>query len=110
MTRVNIILLAILALCAIGLVTSQHQARKLFSQLEKEQERARQLDVEWGQLQIEQSTWAMHGRVERVARQALHMGVPDPRRTRMVQSEGVAAATPAPAAGQAPAQASEATP
>lgn len=100
MTRVNFILLVILALCATGLVTSQHQARKLFSQLEKEQERSRQLDVEWGQLQIEQNTWAMHGRVERVARQALHMDVPDPRRTQMVLSGGAAAVTPRPAPGQ----------
>jgi cell division protein FtsL len=88
MTRINFMLLAILALCATGLVTSQHKARKLFTQLEKEQERSRQLDVEWGQLQLEQSTWAMHGRVERVARQVLHMGVPDPRRTQIVQPDG----------------------
>jgi cell division protein FtsL len=93
MTRVNFILLAVLALCATGLVTSQHKARKLFTQLEKEQERARQLDVEWGQLQLEQSTWAMHGRVERVARQALHMGVPDLRRTQLVQPADAASPT-----------------
>ena len=93
MTRVNFILLAVVALCATGLVTSQHNARKLFTQLEKEQERARQLDVEWGQLQLEQSTWAMHGRVERVARQALHMGAPDSRRTQLVQPSNTLAAS-----------------
>ena len=105
MTRVNFILLALLALCATGLVTSQHQARKLFTQLEKEQERARQLDVEWGQLQLEQSTWAMHGRIERVARQALHMSIPDPRRTQIVQPEIVqpgAAVKPEQPAGAKP--------
>jgi cell division protein FtsL len=92
MARLSLILLALLALVAVGLVTSQHKARKLFGELEKEQERARGLDVEWGQLQLEQSTWAMQSRVERVARQALHMRVPDSKRVRMVQIVSPAAA------------------
>jgi cell division protein FtsL len=57
-------------------VAAQHQARKLFSELEREQERARGLEVEWGQLQLEQSTWAAHGRIERMAREALGMRLP----------------------------------
>jgi len=65
-------------------VTSQHKARKLFAELEQEQERAKQLDVEWGQLQLEQSTWAMHARVEKIARERLRMSVPDAKRTQMV--------------------------
>jgi cell division protein FtsL len=82
--RINLILLLVLTACALGLVTSQHQARKLFSELEREQERAKQLDVEWGQLQLEQSTWAMHARIEKIARERLHMSVPDTKRTQMV--------------------------
>ena len=65
-------------------MTSQHKARKLFAELEQEQERAKQLDVEWGQLQLEQSTWAMHARVEKIARERLRMSVPDAKRTQMV--------------------------
>ncbi|OGA36267.1 MAG: cell division protein FtsL [Betaproteobacteria bacterium RIFCSPLOWO2_12_FULL_64_23] len=84
MARINLMLLALLTACALGLVTSQHQARKLFAELEREQERTMQLDVEWGQLQLEQSTWAMHARVERVARDRLHMGAPDAKRTQVV--------------------------
>lgn len=84
MARINLILLALLTACALGLVTSQHKARKFFSELEREQERAKQLDVEWGQLQLEQSTWAMHARVEKIARDRLHMSVPDARRTQVV--------------------------
>ena len=76
-------LLLALTACALGLVTSQHLARKLFAELEQEQERAKQLDVEWGQLQLEQSTWAMHARVEKIARDRLHMSVPDAQRTRV---------------------------
>ena len=84
MARINLILLALLTACALGLVTSQHKARKLFGELEREQERAKQLDVEWGQLQLEQSTWAMHARVEKIARERLRMSVPDARRTQVV--------------------------
>ncbi len=84
MARINLILLALLTACALGLVTSQHQARKLFAELEHEQNLAKQLEVEWGQLQLEQSTWAMHARVEKVARERLHMSVPDARRTQVV--------------------------
>ncbi len=45
-----------------------------------------QLEVEWGQLQLEQSTWAMHARIEKVATQALGMRVPPPRRVQVVPS------------------------
>ena len=85
MARFNFILLAVLVLCALGLVTSQHKARKLYAQFEQEQERARALDVEYGQLQLEQSTWAMHGRVEKLAGRALQMSAPDPRHTQVVE-------------------------
>ena len=91
MARINLILLALLTACALGLVTSQHQARKLFAELEHEQNLAKQLEVEWGQLQLEQSTWAMHARVEKVARERLHMSVPDARRTQVVLPAAAAA-------------------
>lgn len=76
MLRVNLLLLAIVLASALGGVASQHKARKLFTDLEREQERMRQLEVEWGQLQLEQSTWAAHSRVEKVARDRLHMKPP----------------------------------
>ena len=77
MVRLNMILLLIVVACALGVVTSQHQARKLFQALEREQERVRQLDIEYGQLQLEMSTWATHPRIEKIARDRLHMVVPD---------------------------------
>jgi cell division protein FtsL len=82
--KLNLLLLAVLVACALGLVTSQHRARKLFSELEREQARARQLDIEHGQLQLEASTWGLHRRVEKVAVSALGMRTPDPRRVRIV--------------------------
>jgi cell division protein FtsL len=84
--RLTLLLLAVLIGCALALVTSQHRARKLYVELQKEQELTRQLDVEWGQLQLEQSTWAMHARIEKVATQALGMRVPPSSRVQMVPS------------------------
>jgi cell division protein FtsL len=84
MTRVNLVLLGILIACALMLVTSQHQARKLYVELQKEQELAKQLDIEWGQLQLEQSTWAMHARIEKIAARTLGMRVPSPSRIQVL--------------------------
>ncbi len=85
MIRLDLVLVAIVVACALGTVTSQHQARKLFNDLEQEQRLAKQLDVEWGQLQLEQSTWAMHPRVEKIAAQYLGMRVPPAPRVRVVE-------------------------
>lgn len=82
--RLNLLLIGIAVLCALGVVTSQHEARKSFVELQKEQDIAKQLDVEWGQLQLEQSTWAMHSRIEKVAGDSLKMRVPPQSRIRIV--------------------------
>jgi len=87
MVRVNLLLLAVLVLCALSLVTSRHQARKLFVELDREQARARAYDTEFGQLQLEQSTWAMPVRVEKIARVELKMQLPGPRRVEVVPGE-----------------------
>ena len=84
MAKLNLLLLLVLVVCALGLVTSQHKWRKLFSELEREQERSRALDVEFGQLQLEASTWGLHSRVERLATRSLGLRPADPRRVRLV--------------------------
>ncbi len=84
MTRLNIALLAVLLVCALSLVTSRHQARRLFVALEREQAGARALETEYGQLQLEQSTWGMPARVEKVAREQLKMQLPTAARTDVV--------------------------
>ncbi len=82
--RLTFILLAALMLCALALVTSQHKARKLYGELQKEQAAAKQLDVEWGQLQLEQGTWGTHGRIERIATRELNMRLPAANRVEVV--------------------------
>ena len=76
MLRLNLILLLLVVASAIGTVSSNHRARKLVTAIEREQTRMRELDVEWGQLQLEQSTWANHARIESIARDKLHMKAP----------------------------------
>lgn len=88
MLRTNLVLLFFVVFCALGVVTSQHKARRLFQALEAEQERAKQLDVEFGQLQLELSTWATHPRIEKIARERLKMHVPEARAIVAAQPAG----------------------
>ena len=87
MVRLNLMLLAVLIVCALSLVTSRHQARKLFVELERETARARAYETEFGQLQLEQSTWGMPVRVEKIAREQLKMQIPGARRIEVVPAE-----------------------
>lgn len=52
---------------AIAIIYTKHESRKLFVELEQLTTERDELNIEWGQLQIEQSTWATHARIERVA-------------------------------------------
>jgi cell division protein FtsL len=87
MIRLNLTLFAALVICALALVTSQHRARTLFSELEREQEEAKRIDVEWGQLQLEQSTWAMHARIEKIAGKTLRMRTPPQGQVRVLPTQ-----------------------
>jgi len=91
MTRLNLILFFTLIFSALGLVNSQHKARKLYIELEQINQTSKQYDQEYGQLQLEQSTWAMHSRVEHIATLQLQMQVPDAKRVQLVTLGTVAA-------------------
>jgi cell division protein FtsL len=76
-----------LALCAtaIGVVSAKHEARSLFIQLQGLNGERDALEIEWGQLKLEQSAWATHGRVEQTARVGLRMVIPRPNDVRIVK-------------------------
>lgn len=95
MTRLNLILFAVLMLTALGVVTSQHKARKLYFELQQENDAAKQYQIEWGQLQLEQSTWAMHSRIENIATKHLNMEVPDSKRVQAVSTHAQGVSLPA---------------
>lgn len=63
---------------AAGAIYCKHRARELFVELERLNARRDNLDVEWGQLQLEQSAWSTHAFVERVASTKLRMATPPP--------------------------------
>jgi cell division protein FtsL len=84
MGRINAILLALIVVSAMSVITSQHHARKLFNELEIEQDAAKKLDDEFTQLQLEQSTWATNKRIESVAAKQLGMRLPGPTNTVIV--------------------------
>jgi len=87
--RVNPVGLSLLflavVLSALSVVTSQHKSRKLFIELQNEKAKAQQMDVEWGQLQLEQSTWAAPARVEGIAVHKLQMQTPRSGQTQFIR-------------------------
>jgi cell division protein FtsL len=64
---------------AAGAIYSKHRARELFVTLERLNRERDTLEVEWGQLQLEQSAWSTHAFVERVASTKLKMASPPPK-------------------------------
>ena len=79
--KINLVLAASLVGCALSLVSSQYQARNLFIALGKLDNQAHQLDIDWAQLQLDQSTLGKNARIEQIARADLNMAPLTPART-----------------------------
>jgi cell division protein FtsL len=79
--RLSFLVTVVLVLCALSLVNAQYQARQLFIELERAQSAARQLDIDWAQLQLDQSTLGKNSRIEALARSDLSMVALTPERT-----------------------------
>ena len=79
------LLLAAVLSTAVGVVFSTHQTRKLFVELQALRTERDELNIEWGRLQIEQSTLGTHGRIEKLAREQLRMRLPAPGSAVIVQ-------------------------
>ena len=69
---------------AAGAIWCKHRARTLFVQLETLNARRDNLEIEWGQLQLEQSAWSTHAFVERVASNKLRMAMPPPKEIEII--------------------------
>jgi len=77
MKRTLLVILSIAVLVsAIEVVVSQHEARRLFVQIQELEAERDDLNEEWGRLQLEQSTWATDDRIESLARSELRMREP----------------------------------
>ncbi|MCG2585329.1 cell division protein FtsL [Massilia sp. TS11] len=71
--KLNLLLTAGLVASAASLVNAQYQARHLFIEVERANSETRQLDIEWTQLQLDQSTLGKSARIEQIARTDLNM-------------------------------------
>jgi cell division protein FtsL len=69
---------------AAGAIYSKHRARESFVELERLNSRRDNLEIEWGQLQLEQSAWSTHAFVERVASTRLKMAMPPPQEIEVI--------------------------
>ncbi len=74
----SLILVALMLSSALGVVYAKHSSRKLFVELQQLEASQDDMNIEWGQLQLEQSTLTTHGQVEQFARERLGMYTPDP--------------------------------
>ena len=83
MSRLNIVLALVLVVCALAVIQSQHRSRTYFVELERLKKEARVLDEQWGQLQLEQGTWANPARVDTLARSQLGLMPPPQERIRV---------------------------
>lgn len=73
----NASLFGLLVLSAFTIIHSTHTCRALYSQLQSLESEQWYLQEDYGRLLLEQSTWASHHRVEKVARRELGMQAPD---------------------------------
>ncbi len=91
-TAVGILLTAVLWLAvvasALGVVATTQVVRRDVNELETLRREASQLQVQWGQYLLEQSTWAAYGRVENAATSELYMMAPTPDDIIMVSASG----------------------
>jgi cell division protein FtsL len=68
-----LVMLLVVVVSAVGVVYSKHTGRELFIELQALANERDSMDVEWGQLQLEQGTLTTQGKVERAARNQLGM-------------------------------------
>jgi cell division protein FtsL len=100
MTRLNIVLTLLVVVCALGLVQSQHQARKLYFAHEKVQVQARELEVNYKQLELEQSALAKTSLIDARARKAVSLQPPASSRVLHVLGQDNTQASLAPTPGR----------
>ncbi|HVR48613.1 MAG TPA: cell division protein FtsL [Pseudorhodoferax sp.] len=86
MTRLNLVLLLAVMASAMYLVRTQYESRNLTVQLDRETRLARRLDVEFDRLQVERRAQATPLRVEKLAKEQLHMRTTTPAITQYVSA------------------------
>jgi cell division protein FtsL len=75
--RLLVSLLMVMVISALAVVYTKYRSRMLFAEIQRLEQELDLYELEWGQLQLEQNTWAEHSRIERLARTRLGMTLPD---------------------------------
>jgi cell division protein FtsL len=70
------ILLLVTMASALAVVYARHETRRTFVALQQAEKQRDEMNIEWGRLALEQSTWATHVRIDKLAREKLGMKVP----------------------------------
>jgi len=86
--KLNVLLTMLLVGCALSVVNARYQARHLFIDQEKLLQQQRQLEIDWTQLQLDQSTLGKNERIEQIARAQLNMAPLSPARTQYLTEGG----------------------
>ena len=86
--KLNVVLTVLLVGCALSVVNARYQARHLFIDQERLQQQQRQLEIDWAQLQLDQSTLGKNERIEQIARSELNMAPLSPARTQYLTEGG----------------------
>ncbi|NNC65229.1 MAG: cell division protein FtsL [Gammaproteobacteria bacterium] len=84
---VCVVLAVAVVVSAVWVASARHQARQLFIELEALNRERDRLQVDWGRLQLEQSAWAAHPRVESLAREDIGLDLPDQRTVVLVTEQ-----------------------
>jgi cell division protein FtsL len=86
--KLNVVLAVLLVGCALSVVNARYQRNHLVNDIEKLATQQRQLDIDWAQLQLDQSTLGKNERIEQIARAQLNMAPLSPARTQYLTEGG----------------------
>lgn len=75
--RLVILLLLLNMLSGLAVVQAKHEGRALQNDLQTKRLDRDRIETEWSQLQLEESAWANHGRIDEIARDRLGMQEPE---------------------------------
>jgi len=100
MVRLSLALAVLLMVSAFFLVTARFQSRLLYTQLDRLEDQARQLDTDWRRLQLERAELARHARIDHVARHELDMISGSPDRTIYIRIPTDGGTAQSPSGGQ----------
>lgn len=83
-SRFLLLLLGAMA-AAMAVVQMRHESRLKFAELQALHTERDALNIEWGQLLLEEGAWSQHRRVEAMARAQLGMDAPDTKRVAVIR-------------------------